>query len=586
MWFLVFFLFHLLIYTAIRLEFLLWNWKNLQNLGFSDLLTAFLNGFRFDAAALAMTTGLWFLWLILFSEKRILRLISFVIFGAINFIFILTNGADIELINFTARRFTKASLFLVGEGGTLNLITPYLPLAFFTFLLCGLYVVGLFWFWKRHPKPTPWLKKTSSFFIVLVLGVILSRGGLQHKPLTFVDSHLFTSSYANNLVLNSTFTFLKSYTKPTLERVHYFDRDKMLKWLNTEKPSAFVPPKNPTQPNIVIVLVESFSKEYFDLNAPERTPFLRELAKKGLYFSNFYANSRRSIEGVAAILAGIPSLMEEPFINSEFAANEFIGLGSILNSHGYTTNFFHGAKNGSMHFDRFAKSAGITNYYGASEYPNSADNDGVWGIFDEPFLKWTCQKMTQMKSPFFSTIFTLTSHQPFQVPKEFENRFSDDPKNPILKTLQYTDYAIQQFMDCASQQSWYQNTIFIFTADHTGPELQTNPSFAHLFQIPLIIFTPPHSQYFSAFEKMDTKQYSQHIDLLPTLLETLQIPEKQRSYLGRSLWQSGEKIIPLYSDNHYELVGDVRNNDEQLKAVRQYFSEGLFDNRLYYPVSH
>lgn len=223
MYYLGFFFFHLVIYSAIRLQFVLWNWKNLQNLSFLEYLTAFTHGLRFDLAALAMTTGIWLIGLVLFSEKRSLKLWSFLIFGAINFIFILTNCVDIELINFTARRFTKSSLFLVGEGGVSNLITPYLSLALFTLVICLVYVIALFWFYMKAPRNLNWLKKTITVFTILGVGVILSRGGFQHKPLTFVDSHLFSNSYANNLVLNSTFTFIKSYGKSPLERVHFMN---------------------------------------------------------------------------------------------------------------------------------------------------------------------------------------------------------------------------------------------------------------------------------------------------------------------------------------------------------------------------
>ena len=77
---------------------------------------------------------------------------------------------------------------------------------------------------------------------------------------------------------------------------------------------------------------------------------------------------------------------------------------------------------------------------------------------------------------------------------------------------------------------------------------------------------------------------AQHIDVLPTLLETLEIPLKNKNYLARSLWQPGPKVVALYTDGQYQLVGDIQDEKEQLKAIQQYFSEGLFDNRLYYPT--
>jgi len=271
--------------------------------------------------------------------------------------------------------------------------------------------------------------------------------------------------------------------------------------------------------------------------------------------------------------------MEEPFINSEFSANQVIGLGTILSSDVYHTSFFHGAQNGSMHFDQFMKSVGIQNYYGKSEYPNQGDDDGTWGIYDEPFLQWTCSKISEFKRPFFTSIFTLTSHQPFKVPEKYAGRFKDD-RLPILKSIQYSDYALEQFMACAEKQEWYHNTLFILTADHTGPELQTGSSFESRFQVPLIFYSPHEL----LLKNLDPNQYAQHIDVLPTLLETIELPLKNKNYLARSLWQPGPKVIALYTDNKYQLVGNVTDEKEQLKAIQQYFSEGLFDNRLYYPA--
>ena len=217
---------------------------------------------------------------------------------------------------------------------------------------------------------------------------------------------------------------MKSFGKISLKKVSYFENERMLSLLNTKQPTTYSN-TDKTKPNVVIILLESFSKEYTQLKNPEATPYLNELAKKSVFFDKAYANGRRSIEGVASVLSGIPALMEEPFVNSEFSANQIIGLGTLLGSNGYHTSFFHGAKNGSMHFDQFSKSVGIENYFGKSEYPNALDDDGTWGIFDEPFLRWTCAKYSDFPKPFFSTIFTLSSHQPFKIPDQFENDFSD-----------------------------------------------------------------------------------------------------------------------------------------------------------------
>lgn len=570
-----YFLLHFAIYFIFRLEFLIWNWPGLKILSSAQILQALVYGFRFDLAALAATFGLFFLGWIWLQRPRIVKLLWFLAFMVAQIFLILVNSVDAELVNFTGRRFSKSSFFLLQEGHATNLMKGYGILAALTFALIFIFVLGHYKFYKKQNN----FKFRTKFLLsllTLILSVLCFRGGLQHKPMTSVEARQFPDTIANQLVLNSTFTLMKSLDKASIERIHFFDEKTMLGLLNdpTNQVTSHSQFKNA---NVIILILESFSKEYTQLKDPEFTPYLNQLSQKGILFSDGYANSRRSIEGIGAILAGIPALMEEPFINSEFSSNEFIGLGHLLTRKGYHTSFFHGAENGSMHFDAFSKSVGLQNYFGKNEYPNPKDNDGTWGIYDGPFLAWTCEKMTSFPQPFMSAVFTLSSHQPFNIPFD---EVHPEGSQPILKTIHYTDTALRKFMDCAKTKPWFNNTLFIVTADHTGPSLNSAASFKSKFEIPILFYTSDPEK----LKDLDPKQFAQQIDLLPTLLETLAIEQKSASYLSRSLWQSGPKVIPLYADGIYELVGQVKDGDQQLKAIRQYFSEGLFDNRLYYPM--
>ncbi|MGZ3691534.1 MAG: LTA synthase family protein, partial [Pseudobdellovibrio sp.] len=561
MWYLAYFLIHLIVYTLLRLEFLVWNWSSLSHLTAYEIFIAFLAGLRFDLSALAPILGLTTLGLIWGAQNKIFKVTWYWLFLALNTVFILINFVDLELYNFTAKRFAWSSLFLVSEGHASNLVLPYLPLASASFLILGLFIFFSYKTYKKINFQWSIPQKIGATFSAVILAALCSRGGFQVKPITFVDAKIFTNSYANNLVLNSTFTFLKSATHESLSRSQFFSQDEMLKQLNQEMPVTVQVPNN-EKLNIMVLILESFSKEYTELHNPEATPFINKLRAEGVDFKNSYSNGRRSIEGVAAILSGIPALMEEPFINSEFSANQIIGLGQILSSHGYETAFFHAASTGSMHFDSFSKSVGIEKYFGKEAYPNKGDDDGTWGIYDEPFMQWACEKMTGFKKPFFTTLFTLSSHQPYTLPAKYLNRFKDD-RAPILKSVEYTDYSIEQFMKCAEKQDWFKNTLFIITADHTGPELQANSSFISRFQVP-IIFYGPHIDW---LKNLNTEQAAQHIDLLPTILDILGIEQKNVNYLSRSLLRPGDKLVALYSDGKYELAGQVKNPDQQLKAV-------------------
>lgn len=577
MWFLAYFFLHFSVYTLVRAGFYIWNYSSLSSLGTMDVLWAFLHGWRFDLSVLSVLVGLCFLGLVWIGHVKLLKNIWLGLFMALNSALLLLNFADIELYNFTAKRFTASSFVLLGDGKASNLIAPYLSLAGACFLTVTAYVLLGAVLAKKYNEKFTLYKRGVYSFVILVVSVIAARGGFQLKPLTFVDAKQFDNSYANNLVLNSTFTVFKSATRPSLEKTKYFPPDELLSQLNpqTEKIVSADSPRL----NVVIVVLEGFSEEYTRLKNPEPTPFLNKLRSEGADFKKAYANGRRSIEGIAAILSGIPALMEEPFINSEFSANQIIGLGTLLGSKGYHTSFFHAARSGSMHFDSFAKSVGINNYYSKADYPNAEDDDGTWGIFDEPYLQWTCERVSGFPQPFFMTVFTLSSHQPYTLPDQYKEKFKDD-RLEILKSVRYTDYSLEKFFECAKTKDWYENTLFILTADHTGPELAKGAGFVERYEIPFVMYGPGMSW----LKKLNTSQPAQQIDILPTILDVLNFEQKNVNHLARSVLRSGPKVVALYSDGQYELVGDVKDREHQLKAVQQYFSEGLYDNRLYYPV--
>src|SRR5690606_14279042 len=139
----------------------------------------------------------------------------------------------------------------------------------------------------------------------------------------------------------------------------------------------------------------------------------------------------------------------------------------LLGEKGYETAFFHGAPNGSMGFSAYMQLAGIKNYYGKNEYNNDDDFDGIWGIWDEPFMQFMAKKLDTFKQPFFSSFFSLSSHHPFKVPEHYAGKF---PKGqlPLHEPIGYVDNALRQFFNTASKSEWYKNTLFVIVADHAS----------------------------------------------------------------------------------------------------------------------
>jgi phosphoglycerol transferase MdoB-like AlkP superfamily enzyme len=216
-------------------------------------------------------------------------------------------------------------------------------------------------------------------------------------------------------------------------------------------------------------------------------------------------------------------MLVEPFFTTEASLNKVSGVAGELKKIGYNSAFFHGAPNGSMGFEAFAKATGFDKYYGLDEYCDSPlhngmdDHDGTWAIWDEPFLLYYAECMNEMKEPFITSVFTASSHDPFNIPEEYSNRFRGG-SDPFLKCVQYTDYALKRFFQYAEKQSWYENTLFVITADHTNHSNESRyKTAAGWFEVPVIFFSPTGEEPFSP--GMDEEKIAQQIDIMPTVLE-------------------------------------------------------------------
>lgn len=610
--------------------YLFWNWNFFQHQPTSDLLLALIHGLRFDLSAIAILSAIPFLlsavislWKPSWENSRQVSYFLAALFLVFQGPTMLLNLGDTEFVSFLGRRYTYDALFFMREipGKFTSLVAFYWFLATLIFGLFFLYAFSLFFAarnWKAQPEVKARWARGVNIFVALALLIIASRGGLQNKPINFAHAQVFLNPAMNNLVLNSSFTFIQTIRRESLPREKYFDNtEEMLTALKKGisedsllNSSGFQRPSQ--KPNIVLIIMESFALEYMGKPHGDQgyTPFLDELAGKSLFFTNTFANARRSIEGIGAIMGGVPALMNEPFISSQYLTNYYLGLGSLLQEQGYQTAFFHGAENGSMYFDQFMKAAGVQNYYGKSQYPRPEENDGTWGIWDEPFFQWTSSQLSGFQEPFFASIFSLTSHNPFPIPPQYAGKF---PKGnlDIHEVIGYSDFALRKFFETASKEKWFQNTVFIITADHTYKSSRREyDNELGRYRVPLLIYSPTIQ-----WPKIDTTEVVQHVDLMPTILDIAGSEEKERNYLGNSVFQPGDRFAVNYSDGTYLLIakdyylrfrrggqfemfsmqnagGEIvsepaerkRELETRLKAVLQYFSQGMWDNKLYYPT--
>ncbi|MCB9024683.1 MAG: sulfatase-like hydrolase/transferase [Bdellovibrionaceae bacterium] len=603
-------------YSFVRLFFLAYHWSKYLTVSKVEIAFAFLHGLRFDFSTIVLINSpIILLALFLGLQKNSLKLIPYLRwpFVVINSLFFVTAMGDVEYINFTGRRLTKDVLFMSRELG--HQVFQILQYYWFnTFVL--ILLIGLLTRTVRFKLPQIQLSKKHISLITLLFLLCIfigARGGWQLKPLQANHAFAHSTTAVGELTLNSNFTFLKSKLRTPLQRKNYFSKDsEALEVLNKNQLKVGLTNKLPSLKgqNVMIIVLESFALEYLIgvNNQSGYTPFLKDLSKKSLYFQNGFANGRRSIEAIPSILSATPSLLSQPLITSDFQSNQFIGIGNIFLDQGYTTHFFHGGENGTMFFDSFSSRVGFENYYGYNEYPNKdKDFDGNWGIYDEPFFMYTIKTLNQVRKPFLSLLFSLSSHQPYSIPPHLKGHF---PKGnlEIHESLGYTDYALKIFFESAKKTDWYHNTLFVITADHT--QKSEGGSFADdlgAYRVPIMFFHPSVT-----WPEINAQKVMQHADIAPTILDLMQIPSVKLPSLGRSIFKSEQGLAINFTGSEYWLLSDrffikwneeslpsvykhthsydlkpipdsslVQQDMEYLKALLQIYYNGLISNNLY-----
>ena len=619
-----------IVYQGARLEYYL---ENMDYLTYS--FDVWRGGLLFDTSAILYTNVLYVV-LMLFplhwKEQRIYHLVCKILFLVVNGIALTINLMDSVYFRYTMRR-TTTTVF--GEFSNESNLGSIIGTEFLNhWYLVLLFMVFMTFLWYGYAQPKLYVQKQLRqwrYDLCCLLSLLLfapfciagMRGGFTTavRPITISNANQYVERPTDAaLVLNTPFSLIRTIGKNVFVVPTYFN--------SKEELEAIYSPVHPgnsgesgfSRKNVVILIVESFGREYIgalnkDLENGRYkgyTPFTDSLIARSTTFRYSFSNGRKSIDGMPSILSSIPMFVE-PFILTPASMNDFTGLAGILGKEGYETAFFHGAQNGSMGFQAFAQKTGFQHYYGRTEYEAACgtdDFDGTWAIWDEPFLQFSAEKMTQMQQPFMTAVFTASSHHPFVVPEQYQKQFPEEGLE-IHKCIRYTDMALGRFFQTASRQPWFMNTIFVLTSDHTNmsdhPEYQTDLGG---FCSPIIIYDP------SADGGMQDK-IAQQIDILPTVLGLLGYPKEYLGFgidvlntpkedtwavnylngiyqyvrYGYVLQFDGSDSKALYSlDDRlmkHNLIGKVEvqtQMERELKAIIQQYMERMTQNRLL-PIS-
>jgi phosphoglycerol transferase MdoB-like AlkP superfamily enzyme len=577
----------LVFFTLTRLLFFVYNFSAFKGNDFFQILKSFFFGVRFDMSVIYYINLPFILLSLLpfkFTRHNTFQISIKILFVLVNSLLLGLNIIDAGYFAVLKRRSGwDLLLMLFSNPETIGLLVGY---------ILGYWHLVLFWFAsillliKYYPvmKYYKLLSISNNILRISILSLvslfILAGGfgvarGLEGKPLRLISANDYVKPKYTPLLINTPFSIVNTMGHQQLKNKEYMPYDEVEKIYSPIKEYKHIEPfKNR---NVIIIILESFASEYvFGLKSDtvNFTPFLDSLISSGLICSNSVANSSNSRDAVPAIVAGIPSHKRIDFMGSRYSTNALRSLPIILKENGYQTSFFHGGHNGTMSFDKFSKLAGMDEYFGYDEFieaQGEEGDDGGWGIYDTDFLNYMALQLDNFKEPFFTTLFTLSSHDPYPIPPKYKNKFPEGPL-PILQSVAYTDYALRCFFDSIKHKPWYSNTLFVLVADHTSlsilPEYNT---IKNSFSIPILFYAPNDKNL-----KGEFKGICQQTDIMPTVLDYLNYNKKFVAY-GESIFSSDYRMAVNYRSNFnlidstYVLVFD----EDRTNALYNYRADPL-----------
>ena len=560
-----------------RLLFYTYNSTLIGEIPFSEWWSLVCGSFKFDTVSILYANALFIILSLIplrVREKSWWRRIKAWYYVVVNsLLIVVTNLADAIYFHYTQKRFTADEIFFADNDNSAMLVLKFAAENWYIVLFgIAMIIMLAAGYWRKTREWSMlngvWYYIGSTVIFVAAMGLCVGgvRGGFTKmtRPITMSNATLYTADNMRaTMILSNPFCILRTIgSSGKISYQKYFSEE--------ELSSIYTPNHYPVLTeeatelegrNVVVFVMESFSAEHSALLRPDLyadkeqkgyTPFMDSLMRQSYTFYNMYANGRRSIQALPAVWASIPSY-KNPFVLMPQAMAETRALPAILRNKGYRTMFFCGSDHGSMGFGAFARTTGIEHLYSRQDYEarhGKDDFDGYWGIWDEKFIDYMGEELQQSEAPFFATIFTLTSHHPFVIPAEYEGKFPEG-LTPNHKCVGYVDNAVGKFFEKYGEEEWFQNTIFVFVADHVSSEqfsdvFRTSPG---SYQVMGFIHAPNSSLV------GEHRQVVSQVDIMPTLLGLMGNDEPYFAF-GRDIFgeHESEPISVSYNNNMFQAI--------------------------------
>lgn len=447
---------------------------NAGNLTFQDYIDVALHGLKLDVAITSYLIALPILYVIAscFFSRIPLRKVLTPYFCIVCFILILIYVADAAIYPFWGFKI-NSSIFLYTDNPTAALAsvsTSFIAIRVLSIILFTAVVTYLFR--KMTPKhfKTRCKYKLSTLLFIPILGLMFLaiRGGVGESTSNVSSVYYSDNNFLNHSAVNPAFSLLYSLGKAQdfESEFRFYSQEECDEIVSEVYPEISAPSDtllSNTRPNILLIIWEGCASQYTEFIGGKEgvTPNLDNLAKEGIAFTSCYAGSYRTDRGVVCLLngwLGLPtaSLMKMPEKNRNLPS-----IARSLSQAGYKNDFWYGGDIGFTNMSSYLYEAGYSHLKSDIDFPSSV-RDSKWGVHDHILLDSLANdicRRPESAQPWFTTVLTLSSHEPWTVPFE---RFSDEKENSFA----YTDDCIGNFIGRIKQSSHWDNTLVVIISDH------------------------------------------------------------------------------------------------------------------------
>ena len=569
--FLKLYFFWLILFFINRVIFLIFYFKSFNNIKLLEVLQIVPNSIPLDLSFISYVATVIFLLILLgfllsffkiepFINKTVnFFLVSMILFT--NFV----SAAEICLYKEWETKLNYTALSHLKQPSEVFLTASNIDYLIFSFYILISIIVVRFYFYNikihfKFQKNTFKSIVKKIVFAPLVLGVFFYfiRGGLQSIPINISDAYFSKNIIVNDLTVNSNWNIIQSYFKSSrsingnpYKKYSKKDYDLFVENYVNDSTSKVLPIKilKDEQPNIVFILLESWSADIIESlgGLKSITPNFNKLEKQGLLFSNFYSNGWKSEQAVSSIFSSFPVFPYISIIKETDKARKLPSINKSLKN--YNSSFIFGGQlsygniKGFLLNQKFDLVLDIDDF----DYPR-----GRLGIHDEFMFDEFHLHLNKMKEPFFSTLFTLSSHSPYDFP--FKHKFSFNSRHdPYVNSIAYTDSCLGVFFNKIKNEKWYDNTLFIIVSDHShSTPINRRVAQKERFKIPMLWYgNVLHDKY----KGVSNEILSSHIDITPTLLSQLNYKDDSK-YFGNDIFKLNKKYVPYSFVRGYGMIND------------------------------